>query len=179
MREPLGAAIYNREVMGSPAVAEEWVHTLFNKISRAYNAHDAAATADCYAEDLLFTVNGERGPRDRDAFVEALREQWLGFPDIACSESSRLIRGNRVVMEFTLDGHNAGPFLDRPPTGKRWCVTLSWICEVADGRVREVHAYVDNEPLRRAVDRAALTPSASPSQLPPASRSCRLHLLLL
>lgn len=139
--------------MPNEALAEEWIQELFNKIYQAYNGQDAAATADCYTPDLLVTVNGERGPRDRDAFIEALEEQWRGFPDVVARELSRLVVGQRVVTEMEIDGHNTGPFLGRTATAKRWYVQLAWVCEVEGGRVRELRVYVDNQALRQAVGR--------------------------
>ncbi len=133
--------------------SEEWIGTLFRKIYRAYNERDSEATADCYAEDLEITINGEPGPPDRDGLLDAIREQWAGFPDITATETARLVAGDRVVTEMVLDGHNTGPFLGRRATANRWRVSLAWVCRVQDGRVREMRVYVDNQPLLQAVRR--------------------------
>ena len=132
-------------------MTDDWVHTLFDKIYRAYNDRDAAATTDCYTEDLDTFVNGEPGPPTRAAFIEALQEQWLGFPDVTASETFRHVSGDLVVTEMIIDGHNTAPFLDRPATGKTWHVTLAWLCRVRDGRVAQLRVYVDNSALQRAV----------------------------
>lgn len=132
-------------------MAEGWTQELFNKIYQAYNGQDAAAAADRCAPDLLVTVNGECGPKDRDACIEALEEQWRGFPDVVATELSRLVAGQRVVTEMEIDGHNSGSFLGRAATSKRWHVKLTWICTVEDGRVGELRVYVDNQALRQAV----------------------------
>ncbi len=145
------AGEYTARTMADEALAEEWTQELFNKIYQAYNGQDVAATADCYAPDLLVTVNGEQGPKDRDAFIEALEEQWRGFPDVVATELSRLVVGRRVVTEMEIDGHNSGSFLGRAATSKRWHVKLAWICTVEDGRVGELRVYVDNQALRQAV----------------------------
>ena len=99
----------------------------------------------------MVTVNGVSGPLDREGFIEALREQWRGFPDVRATELERLIAGQRVVTEMEIDGHNTGSFLGRAATAKRWHVRLAWVCEVEAGRVRELRVYVDNQALRQAV----------------------------
>lgn len=131
--------------------APEWIDTLFDKIYRAYNDQDTAGTEDCYAEDVQVFVNGEPGPADRAAFVEALQEQWIGFPDITATEIHRQIIGDQVITEMIIDGRNSAPFLGRPATGKTWHVTLAWVCRVEAGRVQELRVYADNIPLQSAV----------------------------
>jgi ketosteroid isomerase-like protein len=143
---------YNDSVMPTrTTTAPAWIDTLFDKIYAAYNGRDASATADCYAPDVRVLVNGEAGPADRAALVEALQEQWVGFPDVSATETHRLILGEEVVTEMVIDGHNTGPFLARPATGKAWHVQLAWVCRVHDGRVAELRVYVDNSALQDAV----------------------------
>lgn len=143
---------YNGNAMPTrTTTAPAWIDTLFDKIYAAYNERDAAATADCYAPDVRVLVNGEAGPADRAALVEALQEQWVGFPDVRATETHRLILGDEVVTEMVIDGHNTGPFLGRPATGKAWHVQLAWVCRVHDGRVAELRVYVDNSALQNAV----------------------------
>ena len=101
-------------------LAPPWLDTLFDTIYGAYNTRDAAATARCYTPDVAITINGEPGPADRAAFIEGLHEQWRGFPDVTVTETNRIVLGNTVVTEMLVDGHNSAPFLERPPTGKRW-----------------------------------------------------------
>ena len=131
----------------------DWMHALFDKIFRAYDQHDIDATASCYSEDLRVFINGEPGPQSREAFLQALHEQWTGFPDITVSERKRLVSGENVISEYVLDGHNSGPFLGRGPTGGHWRATLAWICVVREGRVSEIRAYVDNLGLVEALGR--------------------------
>ncbi len=96
-------------------------------------------------------VNGEPGPADRAGFIEALGEQWNGFPDVNAAEVHRLVRGDQVITEMIIEGHNAAEFLGRRATGKLWRVAVAWVCRVADGRVASLRVYVDNTPLQAAV----------------------------
>jgi predicted ester cyclase len=137
--------------MSFATTSPEWVDTLFDKIYAAYNEQDAEATADCYAEDLEILVNGEPGPSDREGFIEGLREQWRGFPDVLATEVHRLITGDRVITEMTIEGRNTAEFLDRPATGKVWKVTVAWVCQVTDGRVAVMRIYADNAPMQSAL----------------------------
>lgn len=140
---------------GSPPLdvgrSEAWTHRLLDSIYASYNAHDAEATRACYTPDLTVTINGRPGPADRQAFLEALQEQWRGFPDVTATEVQRLLAGETVVTEMAIDGHNAAPFLGRPPTGKRWSVTLAWICGLREGKVASIRVYIDNRSVQEAV----------------------------
>ena len=131
--------------------SDAWTHRLFDNIYEAYNQRDSDATRDCYAPDLTVTINGRAGPGDREAFVRALEEQWRGFPDVTATEADRLVAGDAVVTEMVIDGHNSAPFLGRAPTGKRWHVTLAWVCEVREGRVAAIRTYIDNRSIQEAV----------------------------
>ena len=132
-------------------LAPPWLDTLFDAIYGAYNTRDAAATARCYTPDVAITINGEPGPADREAFIEGLHEQWRGFPDVTVTETNRIVIGNTVVTEMLVDGHNSAPFLERPPTGKRWRSQLAWVCTVQDGQVAALRVYIDNRALLDAV----------------------------
>ncbi|HJN92912.1 MAG TPA: ester cyclase, partial [Dehalococcoidia bacterium] len=134
-----------------PETSPDWINTLFDKIYAAYNDRDAGATADCYTESMEILVNGEPGPADRAGFIEALGEQWNGFPDVNAAEVHRLVRGDQVITEMIIEGHNAAEFLGRRATGKLWRVAVAWVCRVADGRVASLRVYVDNTPLQAAV----------------------------
>ena len=140
---------------GSPpphgAWSEAWTNHLLDSIYQAYNAHDAEATRACYTPDLMVTINGRPGPGDRESFLEALQEQWLGFPDVTATEMERLLAGETVVTEMAIDGHNSAPFLGRPPTGKRWSVTLAWVCRLREGKVATIRVYIDNRSVQEAV----------------------------
>lgn len=132
---------------------EDWTRHLFDTVYAGYNERDTAALEGCYAPDLRVTINGRPGPGDRRAFLEGLREQWLGFPDIVATETGRVVSGSRVVTEMTIAGHNSAPFLGRPATGKRWQASLVWVCEVEQGAVASIRVYVDNRSIQEAVRR--------------------------
>jgi predicted ester cyclase len=133
------------------AGTDQWVNTLFDTIYRAYNAQDADATRDCYAPSVQITVNGVLGPGNRETFVEALGEQWAGFPDLTATETNRILIEDRVITEMRIEGHNSAPFLGRPATGKPWQVSLIWICRVDEGQVQEIRVYIDDSALRSAI----------------------------
>ena len=135
----------------SDAGAREWVETLFDTIYRAFNEQDAEATRNCYAPSLQIIVNGTAEPGDRDALVEALSEQWIGFPDLTATETNRILLDDRVITEMRVEGHNTASFLGRPATGKPWRVSLIWVCRVAEGQVQEMRVYIDDSALRFAV----------------------------
>ena len=132
-------------------VAREWVNTLFDTIYRAYNAQDAEATRNCYSPSVQIIVNGVLGPGDRESLVEALGEQWAGFPDLTATETNRIVTEDRVVTEMRIEGHNTAPFLGRPATRKPWQVSLIWVCRVDEGQVQELRVYIDDSALRSAI----------------------------
>lgn len=137
--------------MPEPARRADWIHTLFDKVYRAYNERDAAATTACYADDLVVTVNGEPGPATREALVEGLQEQWAGFPDITATETSRIVAGEQVITEMVIDGHNTAPYQGQRVTGRAWHTELAWVCEIREGRIAVLRVYVDNLSLQEAV----------------------------
>ncbi len=131
--------------------AREWVDALFDTIYRAYNEQDAEATRNCYAPSVRITVNGVPGPSDREALLEALGEQWGGFPDVTATETNRELVDGGAITEMRIEGHNTAPFLGRPATGKPWQVSLIWICRVDEGQVQEIRVYIDDSALRSAI----------------------------
>lgn len=75
----------------------------------AYNAHDAEAFADVYAENMqLFDLGGELFLYGRDALRERYAMLFANAPQIAVEIVKRIVVGNIVVDEERITGTASG-----------------------------------------------------------------------
>ena len=101
------------------------------------------------------------------ARVARLMTAWrAAFPDLAIAVEDLVAAGDRVAARWTLSGTHRGPFLGRPPTGRRVAVAGTEVYRLADGRIVERWAAVDLAGLRRQLGAPAPAPAASPGALP-------------
>jgi len=85
-----------------------------------------------WIQENLATVHAVLTPdfADHDRMEEATGGRWedpqaliaiwrAAFPDVALSIADQLAKGDRVLARWRATRTNRGPFLERPPTGKR------------------------------------------------------------
>ena len=115
---------------------------LFDRRLGAMNRHDVEALARDHAEDA--TLNSPMGGdvRGRTGIENFYRAMFSSFPDAAFEQTDLIIDGDRVVQIAMMSGTNSGGFMDLPPTGKRFSLTVVVIMTLRDGQiVRQAAVY--------------------------------------
>ena len=72
-----------------------------------------------------------------DAYKEYVTSTRTSFPDFNVAIDDLIIKGDKIVMRWTITGTNTGPLGDLPPTGKKFKVSGVTIGHVVDGKARE------------------------------------------
>ena len=75
----------------------------------AWNAHDAASSAACYAENGSLTINGSEPAEGRAAVQAVMQGFHDAFPDAVLTMDAVRGAGDRAVYLWTYEGTNAGP----------------------------------------------------------------------
>lgn len=90
------------------------------------------------------TVGGENkvetGPESFKQIIGMFRE---GMPDCQMTVEDEIAEGDRVVHRWKIVGTNRNPIMGIPATGKRITLTGTTIVRVADGKIAERWANVD------------------------------------
>ena len=119
------------------------------RVTKAFNAHDAVAVASFYTEDATMIGSGEPEPiKGRKAIEENQVAWYRAFPDVKIDTSKTLISENYIVIEFTFTGTNSGPMKtpegDLPATGRTVSVMGIMILKTTpEGLIAEDHTYYD------------------------------------
>ncbi len=74
----------------------------------AWNAHDAAAGAACYAEHGSLTINGGEPAEGRTAVQAVMQGFHDAFPDAVLTMDAVRGAGDRAVFLWTYEGTNTG-----------------------------------------------------------------------
>jgi steroid delta-isomerase-like uncharacterized protein len=82
----------------------------------------------------------ERGPEDVKQFLRQYRE---AFPDLQITIEDQIAEGDKVVIRLTASGTHQGEFMGIPPTGNRAAWTEIHVCRIADGKLVEHWANLD------------------------------------
>jgi steroid delta-isomerase-like uncharacterized protein len=74
---------------------------------------------------------------------------YAAFPDLKHNIEDTIAEGDKVVVQFTLQGTHNGDFLGIPPTGKQVSVAASAVLHFAGDKVAEVQGIFDQLGLMR------------------------------
>jgi steroid delta-isomerase-like uncharacterized protein len=112
----------------------------------AWNAHDAAKSGACYADDVkLHMVDSGMPDATGRAAASAVDAQfWKAFSDLKGQPQLVLVNGNHVVYTAIFTGTNDGEFMGKPATKKKSGVLglVGWDM-TDDGKVKESWVLVD------------------------------------
>jgi predicted ester cyclase len=81
--------------------------------------------------------------RGREAIGQLYDTWFKGFPDFALASEELLIDGDRVVQVSTQSGTDTGGFMQLPPTGKPFRVSVVWLFTVKDNQFVHVRPIYD------------------------------------
>jgi steroid delta-isomerase-like uncharacterized protein len=93
-------------------------------------------------EDLLaddFVEHGalERETRNREEFMEQIRDLHEAFPDFEATVKDAVTEGDTVAMRVTLSGTHEGDFMGVEPTGQPFEVQNMVFTRIEDGKIAE------------------------------------------
>jgi steroid delta-isomerase-like uncharacterized protein len=126
--------------------AELDLKPIADKLIEVFNAHDAAALSQLYAEDQVTICSGipdpVRGRKAKEEFVEGF---FTAFPDLKIEPTSILFANNNIIFEVIMRGTNEGLLEGEiPPTGRSVELKMIFVTRVNDeGLVEEDRTYYD------------------------------------
>ena len=113
----------------------------------AWNAHDSAAAAGFFAEDVVYYDASVGTPlTGREAAKTGVIDNFLtAVPDAVWKmKGEPVAEGGRVSFEWEFSGTNTGPWGDgTPATGKRFSLTGASMFTVTDGKITAQSDYYD------------------------------------
>jgi steroid delta-isomerase-like uncharacterized protein len=105
----------------------------------AWNAHDADAIVDTFAEDGTY-CDPTTGNISGDAIGTNAKRLWSAFPDLSFEIASIAEAGaGRVVVEWIMKGTNTESFQGLPPTGRSISLLGVDVIKCLCSRSRSVH----------------------------------------
>jgi steroid delta-isomerase-like uncharacterized protein len=109
----------------------------------AINAGDFALLESLVAPDGADHAVPPGMPPTRDSAIQFLSMFWAAFPDLHYAVEDVIAEGDRVVRRSTAAGTMKGDFLGMPATGKSATWGEVHILRIADGKIVEHWASVD------------------------------------
>jgi len=99
----------------SAAEAKAIVRRLFDEL---INTGDVSAAPRVLSADHVAHFAGFPQAMDLQAWIDASRNYFGGFPDLRVTIQDMLAEGDRVAVRTTWTGTHQGPFLGVPATGR-------------------------------------------------------------
>jgi steroid delta-isomerase-like uncharacterized protein len=114
----------------------------------AWNAHDADAFLDLFADDFIWHDVGMPEPIRDKAVARQYFESWgKAFPDLDAKITWRVVGDDDFASEIEFTGTNTGPLVmganEIPPTNKSVVGHGTYFARVRDGKVVEYSSHPD------------------------------------
>lgn len=127
------------------------IRNAVNQWVDAWNAHNIKGIESSYAEDaVLFQAPTRSKLSGRDYIMARQRDALEMSSDMEVYLRELYIDGDTAILELTDTGTNDGPFLDYPPTGKKFQLDTCLIFKFSDGKIVEHVDYLDTATVLRA-----------------------------
>jgi steroid delta-isomerase-like uncharacterized protein len=123
------------------------VETVRRLYEEYLNQNRPELLASLVSEDVvLHTATEERGIAAYAALTDRLR---VAFPDMQFTICDLIANDDRVVVRWTMDATHSGPLVGIPATGKRVQQRANVIYRLADGKIAEGWAVMDQAGMLR------------------------------
>ncbi|MEZ5666310.1 MAG: nuclear transport factor 2 family protein [Alphaproteobacteria bacterium] len=146
-RAALGAAALACGLAATPAWAEDGALAVVEGYLAAWNAHDAAAAAAFFADDVTYYDASVGAPvSGREAAQTDIIESFLNaVPDASWQMSGApVVNADAVAFEWTFAGTNTGDWGDgTAATGKPFTLHGLSLIRVEDGKIAYQGDYYD------------------------------------
>ena len=124
------------------------------------NARDVEGMDRYLADDIKF-VNPVTGPTDKNGMAGFHTALFAAFPDIHYRVDREIEHGDTAIFEATVTGTNTGPFMGQAPTGRKVELPVAFVVDVAGGKAKVWHAYLDAATLQRQLAGETAAPRAA------------------
>src|SRR6266571_4949579 len=129
-------------------MAREELERIDDQGMAAWDAHDADAWVDLFADDFVWYDWTRPEPvRDKQAARDHFNVYITAVPDMVTKTIDRVIGEDSVAAEVEWTGTNSGPLsmggMEMPATNKPVTGRGSYIFHVRDGKITEFRAHPD------------------------------------
>lgn len=113
----------------------------------AFNKHDAKATADLVADDVVWSELTEAADQDKKSLLAGAAGVWKAFSDLKLTPSKSWAAGAYVAQVEQFEGTNDGDLVDAkakstlPKTGKKISVPVLAIYKLDGGKVKRAWIF--------------------------------------
>jgi steroid delta-isomerase-like uncharacterized protein len=107
-----------------------------------WNTQNIAAYDTYYAAD--FVVHMADGDQNREQYKGLCQAYFAAFPDLNITTDDLVAEGDKVTKVWTANCTQTGDFLGIPATGKQIEVKGIEVFRIADGKITELWASMDN-----------------------------------
>ena len=107
-----------------------------------WNTGNMAVMEDFFSPDIV--VYMATGPVQMEAYKQICSAYFAAFPDLHITTDDLLAEGDQVVKRWTARCTHKGEFMGIPATGNKLEVTGIEIFRIADGKITEIWAAMDN-----------------------------------
>ena len=116
----------------------------------AWNAHNAAAALEQYADDIVwYDVSLPEPLRGKEAVRTYIEDWFSAWPDMQLTVTNRVAADDQLAGELVLHATNTVPLRLMPgapaipPTGRKVQVKATYFVRFHNGKAVEVHNYPD------------------------------------
>jgi steroid delta-isomerase-like uncharacterized protein len=112
-------------------------------IEEGWNKGNLAVIDQVYAPDYLQHEPAPETVSSSEALKHYVGVYQAAFPDLNLSIEDLIAEGDKVVWRFKSSGHNNGPFMGMPATGKPGSITGIVIFRLENNRIVEGWVNID------------------------------------
>jgi steroid delta-isomerase-like uncharacterized protein len=112
-------------------------------VEEGWNKHDLAVIDQAYAPDFVQHEPEPQTVNSREALKQYVGAYLTAFPDLHLSIEDLIAEGDKVVWRFQSSGHQNGPFMGMPPSGKTGTITGIVIFRLENSLIVEGWVNID------------------------------------
>ncbi|MEX2656037.1 MAG: ester cyclase [Balneolales bacterium] len=125
-------------------MSTEKLKAIVRRFFEAFEANNQAMLKELLAPELMVYLPGNVEPVNREVFLDIIQRWEKAFSDIHFEIELEIAERDMVATHLTLRGvHNRGKFLDLPPIGKQFEITVITIERIANGQIMERRVVFD------------------------------------
>lgn len=107
-----------------------------------WNKHNIAAYDRYFTVDFIYHFS--EGEMNGDQYKGLCQAYFTAFPDLHITTDDLIAEGNKVTKVWTAHCTHKGDLMGIPATGKSVVVTGIEVFRIADGKIAELWASMDN-----------------------------------
>jgi steroid delta-isomerase-like uncharacterized protein len=112
-------------------------------VEEGWNKHNLAVIDEVYVPNFVQHEPEPQTVNSSEALKQYVGAYLTAFPDLHLSMEDLIAEGDKVVWRFNSTGHQIGPFMGLPPTGRAGNITGIVIFRLEDSRIVEGWVNID------------------------------------